>query len=350
MPHSFSIMLTKEMRSVNDSFRLLFNKHEQILNITDLDMRILMLTSRFASLLTLIARGIERPWAIRMAKDGSCIVDDTLVSYNKLSVRFKNEESAKDCLLMIDPNAKASPRMALCQKLGYKDALKAHKAFSRSSRSYTTLSKDVSEFERATQRRDIGEKIYCVIQALMGLVHEVPMDRQMKLINTIVNDTANPAFICPASSYYIDQIVIQMQSAHFLLDTAIEELKRNHFYIFYYTNGSLDFQGFFILDQQVHYRTTEPKQINILHCETKKEHRKRNIAKRMLQWIKDTARQNGYSSLCATPAQPNDVFWERCGFTVRAVSFFQSVAEVNVTFPCNRAMKAGNVALNTPSS
>ena len=219
------------------------------------------------------------------------------------------------------------PRTSLAQKGKYRAAIQEEKTLMEMILEYSDYHSKLqrgpmTDFKLKAQA--LWSEAYCkgiafqaagVAAFLSGLVDErLPKSIKKRLTVAIFN-CRRGATVSVATMEQKKSILNRLQYTHKFASNVVMELGNCNVYVISYDTGN--YCGFIFVDSPVHDSAkTHSRKAKIAYIETLPGHRRSALAKRMIQWVYHTAKENGYQSLYATSMLPSELFWVKCGFSV----------------------------------
>ena len=128
------------------------------------------------------------------------------------------------------------------------------------------------------------------------------------VINSIRNTTVDLA-----TKEQKSKIMNTLQQSKKFTASVIMEMSNQNIYVIQY-DGDRDVFGYIVIDTPIHLPASEKRHAVITYIETTACHRRFSLARKLLNAIGFTAKENGYRCLQVLQLGKALVFWRKCGF------------------------------------
>ena len=280
-----------------------------------------------------VAQHISCQWSSGIRYNASNLKDNMMTEYSQLLNQWRKHVAEEKMAFKT-----IFPRTTLAQTKGFRAAIREETHLMELIKMYTKIQMNSPMQVRESHCKTIAVQAAALASVLTGLVKEseLPGIQQCLTRLTVVNCTRK-AVVNLASKEQKYAILTRLQSTNnYAKVMALSNL--NLYVISYDTQHHC---GFIFIDSPVHVchpLTGNTRSAEIYYIETLPSHRKSSLAKRLLQWVKATAKKNGYQSLCTSSIKPSGTFWAKCGYRVEYTTATLNLNPMSVENLVNRAL------------
>ena len=312
-----SIRFFKTAANVHIAFDNLFtggSEHRNMMH-SEASAAILKLACRCTDLSNFLAAHLCCPWSDFIVKNATRLKDDLLTAYDGAWNRWKKEEALKKkgYATRFD-----FPRMILANTTNYRIVMEEE----------SNLMESVDQFKRLVPRattetvNENGKKIALqtarFISLLIGMVDKAASDVTIQLLSDPVVCFIKQVTVRKANNKQKFEIINRLQANKISYLSVGIRLCNQTLYVISHIHHPDDYYGFAFVDSSVHMTADAKKDANIIYIEINQIHRNMSLGRELIQWIKTTARENGYTSLFTTShtGSSHAQFWVKCGFKI----------------------------------
>jgi hypothetical protein len=291
------------------------SEHRKMM-LPEADATLLRLVCKCIDFLKFAAKHANCQWSTDIILHAENLKENTLVEYSSLQNRWKKqmgiEKETKFSLPQITQDGEKEtkicfPRITLAQKSGYKAAIKEEYTLMQSILTYIKIQTNSQVKEE--QCRTIVTQAATLSAVLSGLVGE---DLLSSIHKSLATSCTKNLMINLATADQKSSILNTIRCTRNLAFNVVMALSNFDLYVISYSPDS--YASFIFMESPVHKPIESTRKAKIAYIETLSCHRKTYMAKKLIQWVEKTAKENGYQSLYATTVKPNKIFWEKCGF------------------------------------
>lgn len=284
--------------SADQSFRNLFTggtEHRKMMQ-PEVGAAIVRIAFLCSDISKFVAKHTSCDWSDDVMLSSSKLKDDMVVEYSDLLNQWK-----KSVVLEKEARKPLFPRTTLAQTIGYKAVIREQKQLMELIGIYFKIQGSVV----ASHCKTIAQQAGVLVDALKEMAKVI-------LQSSICPTLSQRETVTLASKGQTSAILNRLQSH--LTSNIIMELGNCSLYVM---SRDSSYLGFVFLDTPVHTpKLNDSKSVKIAYIETLNGHRRTAIATKLLNWVKATAKDNGYKSLYVKSFLPNGKFWMKFGFTL----------------------------------
>jgi hypothetical protein len=278
---------------------------------------ILQVASRCAETLMMLGKYSSYPWSIPILKNAASIKRVLLDEYSLALSSWRRERSIEKLVSM--KNA-IYHRITLAETPGFQNAIDEEATMMEHIDKYAEISRVPKQYTRAG-----GVALHCealVLQVarfmctLVGIIDKKAAKKVRAHVEEPVFNSRR-VFLGIATDRQKFEILHKLQEEKGL--GSDEVLRLSHKTIFVMSHGAEteEYHGFIIVDTPFYMPAADKKTVEITHVEIASSYMETSLGREVTQWIKSTARGNGFKLLCSKTLKPSRDFWIECDFDVR---------------------------------
>jgi N-acetylglutamate synthase-like GNAT family acetyltransferase len=326
---TYSMQFVSIARKMYESFENLFTKGTQnrIMLCSEVDASILRVACRCIDISSFVSKHAHSKWSVPVMLNCKKLKENVLNEYEALVHKWKGEMILeRKQRNVISAMTYLFPRITLTQKIGYQAAISEARKLMEHIKKYVKLPSDTKQQVREEYCLIIAEQTGRLTATLTGLVDETSAPIIQKYLSQAITSSKPTTVVRLANREQRSDILNQLQASRKFTSSVMMQLSNMHIYVIYHeleddTHDITCYHGFVFVDLAVHMSASVDPTIQriakIAYIEIKPAHRNAGLAKRLLQWIKLTARENGYQYLYSSTLSPNETFWTKCGFRLQ---------------------------------
>ena len=314
-PSGMSTKLFNAAAKFHSSFENLFtggSEYRKMMH-SEASAAILKLAFQCTDLSKIVANHIKYPWSDIISKNAASLRDDMLTEYIGTLNQWKKEmamERNKYTRYVHFP--RMTPAILPYFKKLIGDELSLMESFKQYQRLDTRASTEIARECCII----IAMQAARLVSTLVGMVDRVGSDAVIKLLSDPIVSYMKQVTVCKANNKQKFEIINQLQARNVPDSSAVTRLSSETLYVISHIKNQDDYRGFAFVDSSVHTTANEKKNASITYIEIMPSYRNMSLGKELIQWIKTTARDNGFSSLCTESLNPHVSFWTKCGFKI----------------------------------
>ena len=259
-----------------------------------------------------VAKHIACQWSGGLMLNAAKLKENMISEYSDLMNRWR-----KQVAMEREASKPIFPRTTLSQTNGFKAAIREEEQLMQLIRMYSSLQKSSMEVMES-HCRTIAIQAATLASVLTGMVKESALPSIHQCLTVAISNSTRNFVVALANKSQVSVVLNRLQSTKSLASSVVMELSNQTLYVFSYVGDADHYCGLIFLDTPVHTQAASTRRAKIAYIETLPYHRKCSVAKRLIQWIKTTAKENGYQSLYAESVMLCSVFWIKSGFHINA--------------------------------
>lgn len=311
-PNYANLKFMQVAGSAHKSFKNLFTggaEHRKMM-LPEANAALLSLVCKCIEVSKFVAKHISCQWSQGILLNAENLKENMATEYSSFLTQWKKQVEMErgDKLTLF-------PRTTIAQKNGFKDALKEEKTLMEMILNYTKIQMN-SPTVREEHCKTIAVQAATLSAVLSGLVDEKLLPSIQRCLTVAIVNCMRKTTVSIATKEQKSSILNRLQNKK-IASNVVMELGNFSLYVISYEmiESVIDYVGFIFVDAPVH-QPNRSRKARIAYVETLPCHRRSLLAKRMIQWVGHTAKENGYQSLYTTSMLPNGIFWVKCGFSL----------------------------------
>jgi GNAT superfamily N-acetyltransferase len=274
---------------------------------------ILKLACRYTDLSNFLAIHLCCPWSDFIVKNAIRLKDDLLTEYDGAWNRWKKEAA-------MEKNGYTPrvdfPRTTLAKTAYYRMVIEEESNLMESVNQFRRLVSCATVETVREHGRILAMQAARLISILIGMVDKAASNVVIQLLSDPIVCYIKQVAVCKANNKQKFEIINRLEANKIPYSSAGTLICNQTLYVISHIHNPDEYYGFAFVDCSVHTAAGEKTDARIIYVEINPSHRNMSLGRELIQWIKTTARDNGYTLLSSAPRISHATFWVKCGFKI----------------------------------